>query len=60
MNIGSGTVWEGASGVAVNSGQVLFPLMTLVYGEDHPLQDGWTTYCIAESVQSFVLVKELQ
>ena len=51
FNIGSGSALWGDSGIAVNSGNYLFVNTRIEWSD---IQDGWTTYVIADSVSTLI------
>ena len=51
FNIGSGALIWGDSNIAVNSGNYLFPSARIEWTE---IQDGWTTYVLADSVATVI------
>ena len=55
FNHGSGNLVWGGTNVAVNSGNYVFVNMRT---EWQNLQDGWTTYLIADSVSTIISVVE--
>lgn len=50
-NLGSGMLAWGDSGIAVNSANYLFPYSRIEWTD---LQDGWSTYVIADSVATVI------
>ena len=59
FNVGSATLVWGDSNIAVNSGNFLYVGVGQDFGKDgRQLQDGWSTYLRADSVQSLVAVTQ--